>query len=224
MAVIAQETFDPLGSVLFIVCITLEIGIFFSHAIWLLRTRHLRKQAKDEGKDFDELPAAEPYHPALVRVGSIAASRNLEDGQLNAFSRRSSMVSVMASRHGSVAASRRGSVATYGPPRKLSTAEGTDRRQSNASNVNETITPKGKKPNFKIGGMPPTGFERPAFDPHKLSTVPDMSPVVERREFLDGDYGTMRTPASGEPSHGGRVESPGGFVFNAPVWSRDNGL
>lgn len=32
----------------------LESGIFLCHALWLFRTRHLRKEAKRAGKSFDE--------------------------------------------------------------------------------------------------------------------------------------------------------------------------
>ena len=33
----------------------LEIGIFASHIIWLVRTRHIRKQAAAQGKTFDDI-------------------------------------------------------------------------------------------------------------------------------------------------------------------------
>lgn len=55
MALVAQNTFDILGGILYIICAILEIGIFLSHIIWLIRTRKLRKRAKAEGKTFDEL-------------------------------------------------------------------------------------------------------------------------------------------------------------------------
>lgn len=35
MSLVAQNIFDYLGGMLYIVCITLEIGIFVSHGIWL---------------------------------------------------------------------------------------------------------------------------------------------------------------------------------------------
>lgn len=41
--------------------IFLELGIYLSQIIWLLRTCKLRKQAKLEGKDFDDLPEARKY-------------------------------------------------------------------------------------------------------------------------------------------------------------------
>ncbi|MCJ1482006.1 hypothetical protein MMC06_002168 [Schaereria dolodes] len=60
-AALAQNTFDVLGAVLYIICVLLELGIFISQGIWLVRTRKLRKQAKLEGKDFDDLPEAWRY-------------------------------------------------------------------------------------------------------------------------------------------------------------------
>ncbi|KAK8064386.1 hypothetical protein PG994_007024, partial [Apiospora phragmitis] len=57
MALVAQNTFDILGGVLYIICFALELGIFTSHLIWLLRTRKVRRDAKSQGKTFDELAA-----------------------------------------------------------------------------------------------------------------------------------------------------------------------
>ncbi|KAK0749564.1 hypothetical protein B0T18DRAFT_289195, partial [Schizothecium vesticola] len=57
MALVAQETFDVLGGVLYILCCLLEIGIFVSHLIFLARTRSLRKDAAAQGKTFDDVRA-----------------------------------------------------------------------------------------------------------------------------------------------------------------------
>ncbi|KAK8017091.1 PQ loop repeat protein [Apiospora rasikravindrae] len=57
MALVAQNTFDILGGVLYCICCALELGIFASHLIWLLRTRQVRRDAKAQGKTFDELAA-----------------------------------------------------------------------------------------------------------------------------------------------------------------------
>ncbi|KAI8623212.1 PQ loop repeat-domain-containing protein [Xylariaceae sp. FL1651] len=57
LSLAAQQTFDILGGVMYIVCILLEIGIFASHIIWLLRTRQIRKEAKMNGKSFDDVVA-----------------------------------------------------------------------------------------------------------------------------------------------------------------------
>ncbi|KFY10753.1 hypothetical protein V492_04866, partial [Pseudogymnoascus sp. VKM F-4246] len=51
----AQHEFDILGGILYIAVIILELGIFASHAIWLLRTRHVRREAAAEGKTFDDV-------------------------------------------------------------------------------------------------------------------------------------------------------------------------
>ena len=77
LGVVTQNTFDILGGWLFIVCILLEIGIFTSHGIWLFRTRKLRAAAKAAGKDFDDMPESDVYHVDVPRKGSIAASRNV---------------------------------------------------------------------------------------------------------------------------------------------------
>ncbi|EFW98697.1 pq loop repeat protein [Grosmannia clavigera kw1407] len=55
--IVAQNSFDILGGVLYIVCACLEIGIFISHIIWRIRTRAIRKQAKADGKTFDDILA-----------------------------------------------------------------------------------------------------------------------------------------------------------------------
>ena len=78
MGVVAQNTFDPLGGCLFIVCIFIEGGIFVSHGIWLFRTRKVRAIAKATGRDFDELPESKVYQVETARKGSIAASRDVE--------------------------------------------------------------------------------------------------------------------------------------------------
>ncbi|KAK4239357.1 hypothetical protein C8A03DRAFT_14265, partial [Achaetomium macrosporum] len=57
MALVAQNTFDVLGGVLYIICCVLEIGIFSSHLIWLIRTRKIRTAAPAEGKAFDDVAA-----------------------------------------------------------------------------------------------------------------------------------------------------------------------
>ncbi|TPX13949.1 uncharacterized protein E0L32_005649 [Thyridium curvatum] len=57
MALVAQDTFDVLGGVMYIVCCMLEIGIFTSHLIWRFRTRRIRKEAASRGKTFDDIAA-----------------------------------------------------------------------------------------------------------------------------------------------------------------------
>ncbi|KAF2703763.1 PQ-loop-domain-containing protein [Pleomassaria siparia CBS 279.74] len=60
MALVAQETFDVLGGSLYIVCMSLELGIFISQIIWLWRVRHVRRAAKQAGMSYDEYIAANP--------------------------------------------------------------------------------------------------------------------------------------------------------------------
>ncbi|KAJ8120781.1 hypothetical protein O1611_g10276 [Lasiodiplodia mahajangana] len=57
LSLATQHAFDILGGVMYIVCITLEIGIFASHLLWLFRTRQVRKEANLDGKTFDDVMA-----------------------------------------------------------------------------------------------------------------------------------------------------------------------
>lgn len=82
MGVVAQNTFDPLGGCLFIVCIFIEGGIFVSHGIWLFRTRKLRAAAKAAGRDFDELPESDVHHVDTAEKGSIASFRDVERDEI----------------------------------------------------------------------------------------------------------------------------------------------
>ena len=82
MGVVAQNTFDPLGGCLFIVCIFIEGGIFVAHGIWLFRTRKLRAAAKTAGRDFDELPDPDVHHVDTAEKGSIASSRDVERDEI----------------------------------------------------------------------------------------------------------------------------------------------
>ncbi|KAK8073106.1 hypothetical protein PG996_006454 [Apiospora saccharicola] len=82
MALVAQNTFDILGGVLYIICCALELGIFTSHLIWLLRTRQVRREAKARGKTFDELAAeyetsGEPFKFAERKSKKKQRSREL---------------------------------------------------------------------------------------------------------------------------------------------------
>ena len=99
LGVAAQNTFDPLGGCLFIVCIVIEGGIFVSHGIWLFRTRRLRAAAKAAGRDFDELPESDVYHIEVPRKGSMAVDRDVER---DATARRGSVAAMMNLGHGEV--------------------------------------------------------------------------------------------------------------------------
>ncbi|KAI1349128.1 PQ loop repeat-domain-containing protein [Xylaria sp. FL0043] len=57
LSLAAQNSFDVLGGIMYIICILLEIGIFASHLIWLFRTRRIRRDAKSESKTFDDIMA-----------------------------------------------------------------------------------------------------------------------------------------------------------------------
>ena len=40
---------------------TIELGIFLSQAVWLIRTRKIRRRAKEAGLDWDEFPEAQAW-------------------------------------------------------------------------------------------------------------------------------------------------------------------
>lgn len=56
------------------------------HFIWLFRTRELRKRAKLEGKDFDDLPEALQWqwNPAEKNKRRRSASLDVETGNTSA--------------------------------------------------------------------------------------------------------------------------------------------
>ena len=57
----------------------LETGIFLSQAIWLWRVRHVRKEAKKDGKTYDEYVAENPSK-GLSRSAPDAALAAMEAG------------------------------------------------------------------------------------------------------------------------------------------------
>ncbi|KAL9015776.1 MAG: hypothetical protein Q9185_006833, partial [Variospora sp. 1 TL-2023] len=75
VGIMAQNSFDVLGGVQYIICLLLEIGIFASHLIFLLRTRSLRRRAKETRTPFDAMPEARRFvFPRPVAVeGNVAA-------------------------------------------------------------------------------------------------------------------------------------------------------
>lgn len=79
MALVAQQWFDSLGGSLYIACMLLETGIFASQAIWLWRVRHVRREAKEAGKTYDEY-VAENASKKLPRSMSQETVVDLEAG------------------------------------------------------------------------------------------------------------------------------------------------
>jgi hypothetical protein len=80
MAIVAQQWFDALGASLYIACMVLETGIFASHAIWLWRVRHIRREAKKAGKTYDEYVAENPAK-RLPRCDSAETFVDVEAGR-----------------------------------------------------------------------------------------------------------------------------------------------
>ncbi|KAF8248139.1 PQ-loop-domain-containing protein [Wilcoxina mikolae CBS 423.85] len=50
MSLVAQHTFDYLAGVMFIICLTLETGIFVSHLVWMFRFRGERRVEREREK------------------------------------------------------------------------------------------------------------------------------------------------------------------------------
>ncbi|KAI1459913.1 PQ loop repeat-domain-containing protein [Annulohypoxylon moriforme] len=81
MSLAAQNSFDVLGGVLYIVCIVLETGIFLSHIIWLFRTRKLRKEAASNGKTFDDILAEHEEQGIPFKFAERKFSRKIKEKQ-----------------------------------------------------------------------------------------------------------------------------------------------
>lgn len=56
----------------------LELGIFTSHFIWLIRTYKVRKQAKEQGKTFDEIALE---HEQLGTPFKFAERKSKKEGR-----------------------------------------------------------------------------------------------------------------------------------------------
>ncbi|KAI8964575.1 PQ loop repeat-domain-containing protein [Daldinia sp. FL1419] len=78
MSLAAQNSFDILGGVLYIVCIVLESGIFLSHLIWLFRTRKLRKEAASRDKTFDDIAAEHEQQGIPFKFSERKSSKKLD--------------------------------------------------------------------------------------------------------------------------------------------------
>lgn len=83
MSLAAQNSFDILGGVLYIVCIILETGIFLSHIIWLFRTRKLRKEAALEGKTFDDIAAEHEKQGIPFKFAERKSSKHNKEKESN---------------------------------------------------------------------------------------------------------------------------------------------
>ncbi|KAL8919032.1 MAG: hypothetical protein Q9208_006998 [Pyrenodesmia sp. 3 TL-2023] len=83
MALVAQNHFDVLGGIQYIVCLILELGIFTSHLIFLLRTRRLRRLAKESNTPFDDMPEARRFvfpRPEPTTTTESTASTSTSEG------------------------------------------------------------------------------------------------------------------------------------------------
>ncbi|KIV79237.1 hypothetical protein, variant [Exophiala sideris] len=68
MSLVAQHTFDPLFGTLYACCAFLEMSMFISQGVWLLRTRRLRKKCKEAGVEFDSHPEAMQWQSSGFKI------------------------------------------------------------------------------------------------------------------------------------------------------------
>ena len=52
---------NVLSQTLILCSAAIELGIFLSQAVWLFRTRKIRRRAKEAGLDWDEFPEAQAW-------------------------------------------------------------------------------------------------------------------------------------------------------------------
>ncbi|KAI4235129.1 MAG: hypothetical protein LQ352_008125 [Teloschistes flavicans] len=78
MAIATQNTVDVLGVVMYTVCATIEAGIFISHAIWLLRTRGIRRRAKAAETTWEDFPEAQAWQENRMRFPHWLQRRNAD--------------------------------------------------------------------------------------------------------------------------------------------------
>ncbi|KAK3718812.1 hypothetical protein LTR37_004728 [Vermiconidia calcicola] len=69
MSLVAQNTFDVEFGTLYALCCAIENCMFLSHGIWLLRTRKLRREAKDAELSFDTFPPAQEWQNRGFKLG-----------------------------------------------------------------------------------------------------------------------------------------------------------
>ena len=65
---VAQNTFDLIGGVLYAGCAAIEIGIVVSQLIWLFRTRAIRSRAKNAELSWEEFPEAQQWEDRRWRL------------------------------------------------------------------------------------------------------------------------------------------------------------
>ncbi|KAF7190063.1 putative membrane protein [Pseudocercospora fuligena] len=58
LSLLVQDTFDTEFGTLYILCMAFEYAILISHGVWLLRTRGIRKRAKEAQTPYDDFPEA----------------------------------------------------------------------------------------------------------------------------------------------------------------------
>jgi hypothetical protein len=75
MSLVAQKEFDVLAGVMYIVCMSLEVGIFACQAVWLLtHWAQWREERSRRGKDVEDAASAVEVGEKLVVGGHSTAA------------------------------------------------------------------------------------------------------------------------------------------------------
>ena len=81
MSIAAQNTFDPLGGVMYALCLVIEIGIFSSYGVWLWRTRGIRRHMKSEDKAWEEWDEAIEWEERMWQVRNLFGKKVEDKGE-----------------------------------------------------------------------------------------------------------------------------------------------
>ncbi|KAK1918180.1 hypothetical protein CFE70_000732 [Pyrenophora teres f. teres 0-1] len=68
MALVTQNEFDVLFGTMYALCCAIEMSMVASHLVWLLRTRGMRRRAKEAGKTFDEFQETTEWQARGINI------------------------------------------------------------------------------------------------------------------------------------------------------------
>ncbi|RAR10731.1 PQ loop repeat protein [Stemphylium lycopersici] len=71
MALVTQHEFDVLFGTMYALCCAIEMSMVASHLTWRLRTRGIRKRAKESGKTFEEFEEGIEWQAKGIDLGKL---------------------------------------------------------------------------------------------------------------------------------------------------------
>ncbi|KAF2014552.1 PQ loop repeat protein-like protein [Aaosphaeria arxii CBS 175.79] len=71
MSLVAQNDFDALFGTMYALCCVIEMSMVTSHLIWRLRTRGIRRRARENGLTFDEHDEGKEWQAKGLDIGEI---------------------------------------------------------------------------------------------------------------------------------------------------------